>query len=361
MKTGLVHRKRSQIRRLLRRLEKVNGGAFIFKLALLGLIPVFFLYADDVKPSAAPELGAGVIDTNATISPTDTNATISPTDTNATISATDTNATSVPFLPKERQIPATLGQFSVIPRKDPFRLIKPKREEPKPEIVTPPRTVGVPQLSGISTMFGTNKAVLRISPPSGGKAEYVFLKEGEELHGVEVVKIKTLEKDANMTKTSGLPEWTVEVLVRGQTFNLELDKKRVVSSRSRSSRSSSSRPSGPSTSPVRPSGNNYRPNFGKETQKPTTPTEKKPPPSTKGGSTPKPPGNQLKQVPTRERSIQPSLEFPSRFGAEMYEEPPFDLSLQQLVTDPAQLTTQREIIRGQYSQEVPTDLPVEER
>ena len=175
-----------------------------------------------------------------------------------------------------------------------------------------------------------------------------------------------------MTKTSGLPEWTVEVLVRGQTFNLELDKKRIVSSRSgssrssrssrsSSSRSSSSRPSGPSTSPVRPSGNNYRPNFGKETQKPTTPTEKKPPPSTKGSSTPKSPGNQLKQVPTRERSIQPSLEFPSRFGAEMYEEPPFDLSLQQLVTDPAQLTTQREIIRGQYSQEVPTDLPVEER
>ncbi len=355
---SLVYKKPSQIQRLLRKFEKVNGGAFILKLGLLGLIPFFFLFADDVTPSATPELGAEVIDTNATISPTDTNATISP---------TDTNATSMPFLPKERQIPATLGQFSVIPRKDPFRLIKPKREEPKPEIVTPPRTVGVPQLSGISTMFGTNKAVLRISPPSGGKAEYVFLKEGEELHGVEVVKIKTLEKDANMTKTLGLPEWTVEVLVRGQTFNLELDKKRVVSSRSgssrssRSSRSSSSRPSGPSTSPVRPSGNNYRPNFGRETQKPTTSPEKKLPPSTKGGSTPKPPGNQLKQVPTRERSIQPSLEFPSRFGAEMYEEPPFDLSLQQLITDPAQLTTQREIIRGQYSQEVPTDLPVKER
>ena len=45
----------------------------------------------------------------------------------------------------------------------------------------------------------------------------------------------------------------------------------------------------------------------------------------------------------------------------MYEEPPFELSLQQLITDPAQLTAQREIIRGQYSQEVPTDLPVEER
>ena len=342
---SLVYKKHSQIQCLLRKLDQVNGGAFILKLVLLGLIPFFFLYADDVKPSAAPELGAGVIDTNATISPT------------------DTNATSMPFLPKEREIPATLGQFSVIPRKDPFRLIKPKREEAKPEIVTPPRTVGVPQLSGISTMFGTNKAVLRISPPSGGKAEYVFLKEGEELHGVEVVKIKTLEKDANMTKASGPPEWTVEVLVRGQTFNLELDKKRVTSSKSRSSRSrsSSSGASGPSTSPVRPSGNSYRPNFGRETQKPTTSTEKKPTPGAKGGSTPKPPGNQLKQVPTRERTIQPSLEFPSRFGAEMYEEPPFDLSLQQLITDPAQLTAQREIIRGQYSQEVPTDLPVEER
>ena len=114
---SLVYKKPSQIQRLLRKFEKVNGGAFILKLGLLGLIPFFFLFADDVTPSATPELGAEVIDTNATISPTDTNATISP---------TDTNATSMPFLPKERQIPATLGQFSVIPRKDPFRLIKPK-------------------------------------------------------------------------------------------------------------------------------------------------------------------------------------------------------------------------------------------
>ena len=59
--------------------------------------------------------------------------------------------------------------------------------------------------------------------------------------------------------------------------------------------------------------------------------------------------------------MQPSLEYPSRFGAEMYEQPPFDSRLQQLITDPAQLSAQREIIRGQYSQEVPTDLPAEER
>ena len=371
-----VYKNRSQIGSLLRKLDEVNGGAFIFKLALLGVIPFFFLYADDGKPQEAPQ-GDEVIDiggensptdangtitstdANGTITSTDANGTVASTDANGTIASTDANGTSMTAIPKEREIPATLGPFSVIPRNDPFRLIKPQKEESKPKIVTPPRTVGVPQLSGISTLHGTNKAVLRISPPSGGKAEYVFLKEGEELHGVEVIKIEAV-KDAN--KTSDSPEWTVEVLVRGQTFNLELDKLRFSSSKSsrssRSSRSSSSRPSGSSgrsTTPVRSSGSNYRPGFGKETTKPTTPDDKKPP------SPPKPPGNGLKTVPTRGGAVQPSLEYPSRFGAEMYEQPPFDSRLQQLITDPAQLSAQREIIRGQYSREVPTDLPAEER
>ncbi len=368
-----VYKNRSQIGSLLRKLDEVNGGAFIFKLALLGVIPFFFLYADDGKPQEAPQ-GDEVIDiggensptdangtitstdANGTVASTDANGTIASTDANGTIASTDANGISMTVIPKEREIPATLGPFSVIPRNDPFRLIKPQKEESKPKIVTPPRTVGVPQLSGISTLHGTNKAVLRISPPSGGKAEYVFLKEGEELHGVEVIKIEAV-KDAN--RTSDSPEWTVEVLVRGQTFNLELDKLRFSSSKSsRSSRSSSSRSSGSSgrsSTPVRPSGSNYRPGFGKETSKPTTSSEKKPP------SPPKPSGNRLKIVPTRGRSVQPSLEYPSRFGAEMYEPPPFDFRLQQLITDPAQLSAQREIIRGQYSQEVPTDLPAEER
>ena len=340
-----VYRKRSQIQSLLRRFQDMNGGAFIFKLALLGLIPFFFLYADDGKPSVGSDLGEGVIDANGTIASVDANG---------TIASVDANGTVMTNISGEREIPATLGPFSVIPRNDPFRLIKPKKEEPKPEIVAPPRTVGVPQLSGISTLHGTNKAVLRISPPTGGKAEYVFLKEGEELHGVEVIKIEAV-KDAN--RTSDSPEWAVEVLVRGQTFNLELDKLRLTSSKSsRSSRSSrSSGSSGRSTTPVRPSGNNYRPGFGKEASKPTTSSDKKP------SSTPKPSGNGLKTVPTRGRSVQPSLEFPRRFGAEMYEQPPFDSRLQQLITDPAQLSAQREIIRGQFSGKVPTDLPAEER
>ncbi len=201
-----VYKNRSQIGSLLRRLDEVNGGAFIFKLALLGVIPFFFLYADDGKPQEAPQ-GDEVIDiggensptdANGTVASTDANGTIASTDANGTITSTDANGTSMTVIPKEREIPATLGPFSVIPRNDPFRLIKPQKEESKPKIVTPPRTVGVPQLSGISTLHGTNKAVLRISPPSGGKAEYVFLKEGEELHGVEVIKIEAV-KDANKT------------------------------------------------------------------------------------------------------------------------------------------------------------------
>ena len=70
----------------------------------------------------------------------------------------------------KQEIPANLGAFSVIPRKDPFRLTKPEPEEAEPEIVAP-RTVGVPQLAGISTCRGNQRAVLRISPPRGGKAE----------------------------------------------------------------------------------------------------------------------------------------------------------------------------------------------
>ena len=46
---SLVYKKPSQIQRLLRKFDKVNGGAFIFKLGLLGLIPFFFLFADDVN------------------------------------------------------------------------------------------------------------------------------------------------------------------------------------------------------------------------------------------------------------------------------------------------------------------------
>lgn len=225
----------------------------------------------------------------------------------------------------KQEIPANLGAFSVIPRKDPFRLTKPEPEEAEPEIVAP-RTVGVPQLAGISTLRGNHRAVLRISPPRGGKAEYVFLAVGDELHGVEVTKID-------------LSQGLVEVLVRGQTFPLELDKK-------------SDAGNGSTVSVVRPSGSNYRPGIGGEAEKPS-----------KAGDNPKPPpGNGLKPVPTRTRSpIQPSLEYPAPFGTGRFEPPQFDQRLQKYLTDPASLSTQREIVRGQVSSESPTDIPKHER
>ncbi len=225
----------------------------------------------------------------------------------------------------KQEIPANLGAFSVIPRKDPFRLTKPEPEEAEPEIVAP-RTVGVPQLAGISTLRGNQRAVLRISPPRGGKAEYVFLAVGDELHGVEVTKID-------------LSQGLVEVLVRGQTFPLELDKK-------------SDAGNGSTVSVVRPSGSNYRPGIGGEAEKPS-----------KAGNNPKPPpGNGLKPVPTRTRpSIQPSLEYPAPFGTGRFEPPQFDQRLQKYLTDPASLSTQREIVRGQVSSESPTDIPKHER
>ncbi len=222
-------------------------------------------------------------------------------------------------------IPANLGVFSVIPSKDPFRLTKPEPEEAEPEIVEP-RTVGVPQLAGISTLRGNQRAVLRISPPRGGKAEYVFLAVGDELHGVEVTKID-------------LSQGLVEVFVRGQTFPLELDKK-------------SDAGNGSTISMVRPSGSNYRPGIGGEAEKPS-----------KAGDNPKPPpGNRLKPVPTRAPSpIQPSLEYPAPFGTGRFEPPQFDQRLQKHLTDPASLSTQREIVRGQVSLESPTDIPKHER
>ena len=141
----------------------------------------------------------------------------------------------------------------------------------------------------------------------------------------------------------------VEVLVRGQTFPLELDKK------SKSSPETTK-------SAVRPSGRNYRPEFGKESQKPTKPGEKrKPDDGKKPVSGPKPGG--LKDVPLRNRNKNPqsNLELIKPFGSAFYEKPAFDPYLQRFAMDPAELSIQREIVRGQYSREIPTDLPVEGR
>ena len=360
MKTGLVDRKRSQIQRLLRRLEKVNGGAFIFKLALLGLIPVFFLYADDVKPVEVPGSGAEALDANGTIAPTDDNGKIAFTDDNGTIAFTDDNGTNTSIVPKVREIPATLGAFSVIPQKDPFRLIKPKPPEPEPTIITPPSRAGIPVLAGISTLGGANRALLRVSPPRGGPAEYIFLEEGvgSQAYGwLKVIKIDVEKGQA-------------EVLVNEETFDLELDAKRDSSLNSIRDANA--------TSKLRPTGKNYtfvQPEKGASYQIRGSSSSGRGSSSSGRGSSSSgressssgressgSGGRGLQPVPGRNRSsTKQSLEFLKPFGAEMYEKPAFDLRIQQFITDPAQLSTQREIIRGQYSQEVPTDLLVEER
>ena len=347
MRSGGVHKKRSQNERFPTSFTSMNGGAF--RVFLLILATTVGLWADGVAVPAVTTnaittvtnavsitTNSPSVTTNTVLVPEVVGSTNSPSvttntvlvpevigSTNAPPVASNTNAVAK----VKQEIPANLGAFSVIPRNDPFRLIKPEPEdEPEPEIVAP-RTVGVPQLTGISTLRGNYRAVLRISPPRGGKAEYVFLSAGEELHGVEVTKID-------------LSQGLVEVLVRGQTFPLELDKK-------------SDPGKGSTVSTVRPSGSNYRPGVGGETQKPS-----------KAGNTPKPPapGNGLKPVPTRNTSsTQPSLEYPARFGAGRFEPPQFDLRLQKHLTDPASLSTQREIVRGQVSSESPTDIPKHER
>ena len=304
----------------------MDAGAF--RVFLLILASTVELWADGVAIPAVTTNATTTV-TNAVSITTNTPSVTTNTvlvpevvgSTNAPPVASSTNSVAE----VKQEIPANLGAFSVIPRKDPFRLTKPEPEEAEPEIVAP-RTVGVPQLAGISTLRGNQRAVLRISPPRGGKAEYVFLAVGDELHGVEVTKID-------------LSQGLVEVLVRGQTFPLELDKK-------------SDAGNGSTVSVVRPSGSNYRPGIGGEAEKPS-----------KAGDNPKPPpGNGLKPVPTRTRSpIQPSLEYPAPFGTGRFEPPQFDQRLQKYLTDPASLSTQREIVRGQVSSESPTDIPKHER
>ena len=326
MRSGGAHKKRSQNERLPTIYKFMGAGAF--RVFLLILASTAELWADGVAIPAVTT-NATTIVTNAvsitTNSPSVTTnivlvpEVVGPTNAPTVVSGTNSVAEV------KHEIPANLGAFSVIPRKDPFRLIKPEPEEAEPEVVVP-RTVGVPQLAGISTLRGNQRAVLRISPPRGGKAEYVFLAVGDELHGVEVTKID-------------LSQGLVEVLVRGQTFPLELDKKSDASK-------------GSTVSVVRPSGSNYRPGIGGEAEKPS-----------KAGDNTKPsPGNGLKPVPTRTRSqIQPTLEYPAPFGTGRFEPPQFDQRLQKYLTDPASLSTQREIVRGQVSSESPTDIPKHER
>jgi len=352
-----VHRKRSQIESLLRRLDEVNGGAFIFKLALLGLIPFVFLYADDGKPAAVTDSRETVVDVNGTVASVDGNGTVASVDGNGTVASVDGNGTvasvdgngtNVTNVPMEKEIPATLGSFSVIPRKDPFRLIKPEPPEPEPTIVVPPSTRGAPTLVGISTLNGVNRALLRVSPPRGS-AVHVFFEEGvgSQAYGwIKVIKID-LEKGQAKVETNE------------ETYDLELDKDPSLASNRDANATSTLRPTGKNYTFLQPEkGTSYSGRGSSSSGRGSSSRGSSSRGSSSSGRVSTPPSRGLKPVPGRAKN---SLEFLKPFGTEMYEKPAFDLQMQQSITDPAQLSIQREIIRGQYSREVPTDLPAEER
>ena len=106
-------------------------------------------------------------------------------------------------------------------------LIENEIEKPMP---IPPPPIPVPQLAGIVRINSRTSALLRISPPSGGPAEYKFIGVGEMLNGVEVMRID-LKRDI------------VEVKIRNRTYSLELDKNTVANSGSTARPTSGSRSS----------------------------------------------------------------------------------------------------------------------
>ena len=130
----------------------------------------------------------------------------------------------------ERKLKAatnSLGARHHILTKNPFRLIKPEIEKPMP---IPLPAIPVPQLAGIVRINSRTSALLRISPPSGGRPEYKFIGVGEMLNGVEVMRID-LKRDI------------VEVKIRNRTYSLELDKNTVANSGSTARPTSGSRSS----------------------------------------------------------------------------------------------------------------------
>tara|TARA_Y100000588_G_scaffold209874_1_gene223745 strand:- start:463 stop:1329 length:867 start_codon:yes stop_codon:yes gene_type:complete len=212
--------------------------------------------------------------------------------------------------------PANLGKFEVIPNKNPFGLIKPQGAQgAKPDIVQP-KTIGVPVLIGISHLRNNVRAVLRISAPGSGAAETKRLKAGEMANGVEVLKIDSAK---------GI----VEVKVAGKTFPLEYTGAR-----------SSKRPVG-----AKP--------LGRPTSTPSAPKPKSTKPEDNGSLQPVP-QRPLAEFLDKVRTILP--EEPS-----LYERPAFNAKVQRTVVDPLDIRSQRDIVRGQYSPQPPTDIPVDRR
>ena len=242
-----------------------------------------------------------------------------------------------------------LGVYHLIPERNPFKLIKQEIEKPTVRIVST-TTVGVPHLAGISMLRNNMRAVLRINPLGGGPAEYKFIPVGEMVDGVEVLKIDP---------KGGI----VEVRVKNKTHSLELDKNTLASFQSTTRRPSglsfrqgSNRPS--RTSPRGGSLNSRM----DESRKRREEAQKK---NRDSGSSPRRPsssgGGGLKGVPRRGGGKQGNLDTLRPIGSDLYELPAFNEVVQKRVIDPLNISTQREIIRGQLSYETPTDLPRDKR
>ena len=243
-----------------------------------------------------------------------------------------------------------LGVYHLIPERNPFKLIKQEIEKPKVRIVST-TTVGVPHLAGISMLRNNMRAVLRINPLGGGAASYEFLEVGQSLNGVEVLKIDPKE---------GL----VEVRVKNKTHSLELDKNTLASFQSTARRPSNSdfRPGGSSRSFGGSSKGGSSSSRMDEWRKRREEAQKK---NRDSGSSPRRPsssgGGGLKGVPRRGGRKQGNLDTVRPIGSDLYELPAFNEDVQKQVIDPLNISTQREIIRGQLSYETPTDLPGDKR
>tara|TARA_B100000959_G_C14884295_1_gene583905 strand:+ start:157 stop:1125 length:969 start_codon:yes stop_codon:yes gene_type:complete len=322
----------------------MNGGAFKFIWILLLGFSSVIRAADD--PVLAPLLSTNsmviIVPTNG---PTIGVLPIVEGRTNAILSAEEEHEKKVAEARKTwKATTNNLGIYHVIPEKDPFRLNSPKMEKPGPKILGT-TAVGVPHLAGISKLRNKIRAVLRINPAKGGSAEYKFIEAGEMVDDVKVLKIDS-------------KGGTVEIMVKGQTFTLELDKKVVAGSKH------SVRPSGPRYRPGDSSGSLPRASSSKGVVKQREAKGE----TGKGGgsqkSTKRPSGSGrggLGRVPRRGDGDQGSLRTIRPIGADLYELPAFNEIVQKRIIDPLNISTQREIIRGQLLYEPPTDLPRDKR
>ena len=81
----------------------------------------------------------------------------------------------------------TPGKYQRILNRNPFALSDPPKTEPTP--VAPPVSPPEPQvyLTGLTSLFGKDRAYFKLLPPGGQEALYPALKVGEQQHGIELL------------------------------------------------------------------------------------------------------------------------------------------------------------------------------